>query len=230
MGNPYRPSEGRHHRRRRDELAARRLSVQALRHLPALLRRGRGGAVGNLDIAKRARRARPAFVNGVSAHHRISVFMGDRMGVLSDTEFADHDGELHRRPRGLPPGRHHRPGRARSRWPSSTTRSAPSSSRSSNRSASAAAAGAAAISDEGGWDLEGGWLAVNPSGGTLCTNPIGVTGLVRVVDAAQPDHGQGRAPTRSRTSTTRSPPRSAARPNSSPSPCWATTTHRRTDQ
>jgi acetyl-CoA C-acetyltransferase len=31
----------------------------------------------------------------------------------------------------------------------------------------------------------GGQLAVNPSGGTLCTNPIGVTGLVRVIDAAR---------------------------------------------
>ena len=28
-------------------------------------------------------------------------------------------------------------------------------------------------------------MAVNPSGGTLCTNPIGVTGLVRVIDAAR---------------------------------------------
>ena len=32
--------------------------------------------------------------------------------------------------------------------------------------------------------MTGGQVAINPSGGTLCTNPIGVTGLVRIVDAA----------------------------------------------
>jgi acetyl-CoA C-acetyltransferase len=29
-----------------------------------------------------------------------------------------------------------------------------------------------------------GKLPVNPSGGTLCTNPIGATGLVRIAEAA----------------------------------------------
>jgi acetyl-CoA C-acetyltransferase len=42
---------------------------------------------------------------------------------------------------------------------------------------------AARLSDEGALDMDGA-LPVNPSGGTLCTNPIGVTGLVRVADAA----------------------------------------------
>lgn len=42
---------------------------------------------------------------------------------------------------------------------------------------------AARLSDEGAFDM-GGMLSVGPSGGTLCTNPIGVTGLVRVADAA----------------------------------------------
>jgi acetyl-CoA C-acetyltransferase len=37
---------------------------------------------------------------------------------------------------------------------------------------------------EGYWNVEGGAVAVNPSGGTLCTNPIAVTGLVRAIDAA----------------------------------------------
>lgn len=39
------------------------------------------------------------------------------------------------------------------------------------------------LCEEGVFDLDG-EVAVNPSGGTLCTNPIGVTGLVRVADAA----------------------------------------------
>lgn len=42
---------------------------------------------------------------------------------------------------------------------------------------------AARLSDEGAFD-PGGMTVVGPSGGTLCTNPIGVTGLVRVADAA----------------------------------------------
>lgn len=37
---------------------------------------------------------------------------------------------------------------------------------------------------DGYWDVEGGAVAVNPSGGTLCTNPIAITGLVRCIDAA----------------------------------------------
>lgn len=36
---------------------------------------------------------------------------------------------------------------------------------------------------EGAWDL-GGMVAVCPSGGTLCTNPIAVAGLVRAIEAA----------------------------------------------
>jgi len=39
------------------------------------------------------------------------------------------------------------------------------------------------LSDDGAFDM-GAMLSVNPSGGTLCSNPIGVTGLVRVAEAA----------------------------------------------
>jgi acetyl-CoA C-acetyltransferase len=38
-----------------------------------------------------------------------------------------------------------------------------------------------------------GMVAINPSGGTLCTNPIGVTGLVRVADAAKQVMGRAGA-------------------------------------
>ena len=41
------------------------------------------------------------------------------------------------------------------------------------------------------WDSESGAVAVNPSGGTLCTNPIAVAGLVRAIDAA--DQVMGKA-------------------------------------
>jgi len=43
---------------------------------------------------------------------------------------------------------------------------------------------AARLDREGAWDVDGGAVAVCPSGGTLCTNPIAVTGLVRAIDAA----------------------------------------------
>lgn len=42
---------------------------------------------------------------------------------------------------------------------------------------------------EGAFDM-GGELPVNPSGGTLCTNPIAVTALVRFADAAQQVRGR----------------------------------------
>jgi len=43
---------------------------------------------------------------------------------------------------------------------------------------------AARLDREHVWDVAGGQVAVNPSGGTLCTNPIAISGLVRAIDAA----------------------------------------------
>jgi acetyl-CoA C-acetyltransferase len=43
---------------------------------------------------------------------------------------------------------------------------------------------AIAMGKEGAWDI-GGAVAVSPSGGVMCSNPIGVTALVRVAEAAQ---------------------------------------------
>lgn len=51
---------------------------------------------------------------------------------------------------------------------------------------------APALSDQGAFDMNGA-VAVNPSGGTLCTNPIGVTGLVRHADAAKQVMGRAGA-------------------------------------
>jgi acetyl-CoA C-acetyltransferase len=136
--------------------------------------------LSNLEVAKQ-KCARPAFINGVSAITH-SVFMGDRMGVFSETEFADHDGE------NIAAYEAYR--QAGITDPSSQLQVAelydPFSTFQFPILESLGFCGrgrAAAISDEGGWDL-GGPVSVNPSGGTLCTNPIGVTGLVRIVDAA----------------------------------------------
>jgi acetyl-CoA C-acetyltransferase len=144
----------------------------------------------NLDVAKR-KCARPAFVNGVSAITH-SVFMGDRMGVFSETEFADHDGEH------IAAYEAYR--QAGITDPASQLQVAelydPFSTFQFPILEGLGFCGrgrAAAISDEGGWDMVGGQVAVNPSGGTLCTNPIGVTGLVRVVDAANQIMGKAGA-------------------------------------
>jgi acetyl-CoA C-acetyltransferase len=144
----------------------------------------------DLDTAKR-KCARPAFVNGVSAITH-SVFMGDRMGVFSETEFADHDGE------GIAAYEAYR--QAGITDPSSQIQVAelydPFSTFQFPILEGLGFCGrgrAAAIDAEGGWDLRGGQVAVNPSGGTLCTNPIGVTGLVRVVDAANQIMGKAGA-------------------------------------
>lgn len=48
---------------------------------------------------------------------------------------------------------------------------------------------AVAANREGRFDLDGD-MAVNPSGGTLCANPIAVTALVRVAEAAQQVRGR----------------------------------------
>ena len=48
------------------------------------------------------------------------------------------------------------------------------------------------LDKEGFWDMDGA-VAVNPSGGTLCTNPIAITGLVRAIDAANQVMGKSGA-------------------------------------
>ena len=136
--------------------------------------------LANLDIAKRIA-SRPAFINGVSAITH-TVFMGDRLGYWSDTEFADHDGQwiaarqCYRQAGIVDPAREIQV--AELYDPFSSFQFPIIESLGFCRRGEAAA-----ISDAGGWDLDG-RIAVNPSGGTLCTNPIGVTGLVRAIDAA----------------------------------------------
>ncbi len=136
--------------------------------------------LSNLAVA-REKSTRPAFVNGVSAVSH-SVFMGDRMGFWSDTEFADQDGlwmaarECYRQAGIVDPAHEIQVAELYD----------PFSSFQFPILESVGFCGrgeAAAISDEGGWDL-GGCIPINPSGGTLCTNPIGVTGLVRMIDGA----------------------------------------------
>ena len=136
--------------------------------------------LANLDVT-REKATRPAFINGVGAISH-SVFMGDRMGFWSDTEFADQDGlwmaarECYRQAGIVDPARDIQVAELYD----------PFSSFQFPIIESVGFCGrgdAASISDGGGWDLDG-RIAINPSGGTLCTNPIGVTGLVRMIDAS----------------------------------------------
>jgi len=48
------------------------------------------------------------------------------------------------------------------------------------------------LDKDGWWDVDGA-VAVNPSGGTLCTNPIAIAGLVRAIDAARQVMGRAGA-------------------------------------
>ena len=48
------------------------------------------------------------------------------------------------------------------------------------------------LDKDGFWDMDGA-VAVNPSGGTLCTNPIAISGLVRAIDAANQVMGKAGA-------------------------------------
>lgn len=134
---------------------------------------------------------RPAFVNGVSSITH-SVFMGDRLGYFTDTEFADHDGfhlaakHAYRQAGIGDPRREIQVAEVYDPF-------------SYFQLTLAEGLGfclrgeAQRISDEGGFDLTGGFIPINPSGGTLCTNPIGVTGLVRHVDAANQIMGKSGA-------------------------------------
>lgn len=139
------------------------------------------------DLAKRTKSSRPAWVLGAGAVTH-SVFMGDRMTYWADTEFADHDGfyravwQSYRQAGIVDPAREIQVAEIYD----------PFSSFLFPQLESLGFCGrgrAGAIYDEGGFD-DGGLVATNPSGGTLCTNPIGVTGLVRVADAALQVMGQ----------------------------------------
>ncbi|WP_439589856.1 thiolase family protein [Hydrogenophaga sp.] len=124
---------------------------------------------------------RPAFVSGIGAVTN-TVFMGDRCVPSADCDFAEHE-EIGIAARECF-------AQAGITSPSKEIQVAelydPFSSfqfPELETMGFCARGTAARLSDEGAFD-HGGLTVVGPSGGTLCTNPIGVTGLVRVADAA----------------------------------------------
>jgi acetyl-CoA C-acetyltransferase len=143
---------------------------------------GAAAVVVTRENLARERCARPAFVTGTSGVSN-TVFMGDRMGPYADTDFADQ-AELVQAAQEC----YRQAGITR---PLSEIQAVeiydPFSSFQFPQleSLGFCERGAAQhLSDDGAFDMDGA-LAVNPSGGTLCTNPIGVTGLVRVAEAAR---------------------------------------------
>lgn len=144
--------------------------------------------LGNMDMAKRFCN-RPAFINGV-ASVTDTYWMGDRMVPAGETDLIDYTlvsravRESYRRAGIRDPRREIQVTELYDPY-------------SFNCPAKLEQAGfcspgtAMRLEREGAWECEGGIVAVNPSGGTLCTNPIAVTGLVRCIDAA--DQVMGRA-------------------------------------
>jgi acetyl-CoA C-acetyltransferase len=129
----------------------------------------------------RERCTRPAFINGIGGLTS-TVFMGDRVGPNTDAELAD-EAEF------VTAGREAY-AQAGITDPIKQIQLVelydPFSSTQFPQLESlgfCARGQAQNLSDDGSLD-PGALLSVNPSGGTLCSNPIGVTGLVRVADAA----------------------------------------------
>lgn len=143
---------------------------------------GAAAVVVTNEALARERCSRPAFITGVSGVSN-TVFMGDRMGPDADTDFADFS-ELKQAAREC----YRQAGIADPMREIQTVEIYDpfSSFQFPQLESLGFCAGGTAqrLSDEGAFDMDG-EVAVNPSGGTLCTNPIGVTGLVRAAEAAR---------------------------------------------
>jgi acetyl-CoA C-acetyltransferase len=142
---------------------------------------GAAAVVVASERVARERCARPAFVTGIGAVSN-TVFQGDRVGPFADTDFRE-EGELVIAAKEC----YAQAGIADPLHEIQTVELYdPFSSFQFPQLESLGfceRGRAQQMSDDGAFDMDGA-LPVNPSGGTLCTNPIGVTGLVRVADAA----------------------------------------------
>jgi acetyl-CoA C-acetyltransferase len=143
--------------------------------------------IGNADMARRFR-SRPAFVNA-TVSKTDTYWIGDRMTPTADCEFFDfrlaaaaarecyHRAEISDPLRQIQVTEFYDP----------YTIMTPIQL---EQFGFCSPGTALRLEREGHWDLKGGAVAVNPSGGTLCTNPIAITGLVRAIDAANQVMGQ----------------------------------------
>ncbi len=151
---------------------------------------GAAAVVVTTEALARERCARPAFVSGTAGVSN-TVFMGDRMGPEAETDFADFSElkqaarECYRQAGITDPMRQVQAVEIYD--PFSSFQFPQLESLGFCESGTAQR-----LSDDGAFNMDG-QLAVNPSGGTLCTNPIGVTGLVRAAEAARQVMGRSAA-------------------------------------
>ena len=151
---------------------------------------GAAAVVITTEALAKERCTRPAFITGTAGVSN-TVFMGDRVGPEADTDFADYSElkqaarECYRQAGITDPMRQVQAVEIYD--PFSSFQFPQLESLGFCESGTAQR-----LSDEGAFDMDG-QLAVNPSGGTLCTNPIGVTGLVRAAEAARQVMGRSAA-------------------------------------
>jgi acetyl-CoA C-acetyltransferase len=137
--------------------------------------------IGNADIARRFC-PRPAFINGV-ASRTMTYWIGDRLTTAADSDFIDLDlagaaaRECYRQARITDPLKQIQVTEIYDPY----TLMMPVQL---ERLGFCGPGMALRLERDGFWDVDGGAVAVNPSGGTLCTNPIAIAGLVRGIDAA----------------------------------------------
>lgn len=137
--------------------------------------------VGNMDMARRFA-TRPAFINGV-ASRTMTYWIGDRMTTAAGSDFIDFDlcesaaRECYRQAGITDPVRQIPVTEIYDPYTLMTPVQL-------ERLGFCERGMALRLERDGYWDVDGGAVAVNPSGGTLCTNAIAVAGLVRAIDAA----------------------------------------------
>lgn len=137
--------------------------------------------LGNMEMAKRFA-TRPAFINGV-ASRTTTYWIGDRMTTTAGSDFTDFaicevaSRECYRQAGITDPARQIDVAEIYDPYTLMTPVQLESLGFCERGMA-------LRLERDGYWDVDGGAVAVNPSGGTLCTNAIAVAGLVRAIDAA----------------------------------------------
>jgi len=146
--------------------------------------------VGNIEMTKRFC-SRPAFVNGIGSKTD-TYWVGDRMTPTADFDFFDFDiaaaasRECYGRAGITDPVKQIQV--AEIYDPYSTMHPVQL-----EQLGFCSPGTALRLERDGYWNVDSGAVAINPSGGTLCTNAIAVTGLVRAIDAANQVMGRAGA-------------------------------------
>lgn len=146
--------------------------------------------IGDAGMTRRFA-TRPAFINGTAARTD-TYWMGDRMGPTAELDIFDYElishaaRQAYRRAGISDPLRQIQVTEFYDPYSINTAFNL-------EQAGFCSPGTAMRLEREGYWNCEGGAVAVNPSGGTLCTNPIAVTGLVRCIDAANQVMGKAGA-------------------------------------